>query len=147
MLGKPTVLRFLLLATLLILAIEYSLGIYVNAYLAPPYGDAVFSAHYALGVLLGALAVLVLAFSALTRSVPAIATSAVALVFIASAGQSGRLFAFQGQDPVYSVVMALGFLIAFASYFSEVLVVRRMSMMIVAQQAKTAGLVAQQQKT
>jgi hypothetical protein len=124
---KITVLRFLLLATLILLAIQYVLGIYVNAYVSPPYGSgALFGFHYAVGVILAGLAVVILVVSGLTRSAAAITTSAAALIFIVVAGQSGRLFSFNGQNPVYSVVMALGFLVAFASYFSEELVLRRM---------------------
>ena len=97
----------------------------MSAYLVAP-GVGIFTAHYAVGLLLVGLGLVILVVSALTRSIPAIATSAMALIFISLAGQAGRLFAFYGQDPLYSVVMALGFLLAFASYFSEMLVVRSM---------------------
>ncbi len=124
---KITALRFLLLGTLILLAIQYVLGTYVNAYVSPPYDNsALFNSHYLVGVLLVLLGVVVLVFSALSRSVPAITTSAAALIFIAIAGQSGRVFAYSGQNSLYSIVMALAFLGAFASYFSEELVLRRM---------------------
>ncbi len=120
------------------LALQYFLGIYVNAYLVAPYPrGGIFTAHYAVGLLLVGLGLVILVVSALTRSIPAIATSAMALIFVTLAGQAGRLFAFYGQDPVYSVVMALGFLLAFASYFSELLVVRSMISRTSAQPSKT----------
>ena len=121
-----TALRFLLLASLVLLVIQYILGTYVNAYASPPYAGALFDSHYLVGVLLVILAIIVLAFSALSRSVPAITTSALALIFILVAGQAGRMFAYSGQHSLYTVLMSLSFLAAFASYFSEELVLRRM---------------------
>lgn len=121
-----TALRFLLLAALILLVVQYALGTYVNSYSSPPYGGGIFDSHYLVGVLLLIVAIIVLVFSALTRSVPAVTTSALALIFIAAAGEAGRLFSYNGQNSLYSIIMSLAFLAAFATYFSEELVLRRM---------------------
>lgn len=121
---KATILLFLLLAVLILLAIQYVIGTYVNAYMAPPYGGAVFNAHYIDASLLVLFAIIILLFSVLIRNTYAIIASAVGVIFIAVAGQSGRIFASNGQDPVYSAYMALAFLIVFSSYLLEVNIVR-----------------------
>lgn len=122
-----TWLRVLIAATLFLLAAQYVLGTLVHLYSAPPFSssDVVFSLHYSLGILNVAFGLAVPTVSVLTRSVTVVLTSLVAFLAVAAAGQAGRTFAFSGGNDLYSLVMSIGFLVAFAAYFSDVLAVRR----------------------
>lgn len=122
-----TWLRVLIAAMLFLLAAQYVLGTLVHLYSAPPYSssDLVFSLHYSLGILNVAFALAVLTVSVLTRHATVVLTSFVAFLAVATAGQAGRTFAFSGSNDLYSLVMSIGFLVAFAAYFSDVLAVRR----------------------
>jgi hypothetical protein len=122
-----TWLRLLILFTLILLAVQYVLGMEVNLYSTPPYSssDLVFNLHYSLGIINVAFGLAVLAVSVLTRKATTVLTSFVGFVAVAAAGQAGRMFAFTGQGSIYSLAMSIGFIIAFSSYFSEVLSIRR----------------------
>src|SRR5215475_5222924 len=107
------------LAVLVLLVVEYGIGMYLNVYVAIPRGDhgrsvgsalangpAVFSVHAAAGLLLalGALGVFVEAVMA--RHPVAIASSALGLFALAFASATGASFASSG-DPADSMGMAV----------------------------------------
>src|SRR5262245_66106646 len=107
------------MAVLVLLVVEYGIGMYLNVYVAIPRGDhgrsvgsalangpAVFSVHAAAGLLLalGALGVFVEAVMA--RHPVAIASSALGLFALAFASAPGASFASSG-DPADSMGMAV----------------------------------------
>jgi hypothetical protein len=116
-------LRLLIPLVGLLLAAQYLTGLWTGAY-APSAGftDSSMSsfpalqAHYVLGLLLGLGALLLVVAAAFTRRIPYIALSLVALLSIGAAGIFGRLF-IEGSpnDPIYSVLMGVAFLVAFWS--------------------------------
>lgn len=112
-------LRVVVPVTGLLLVVQYLLGLWTNAY-APSSGFTDNTSypsldwHYNIGFTLGALGVIVLIVAALTRKLPFIGLAAVLLVGIAIAGISGMEFVHSSpNDPVATVVMGVGFLIAF----------------------------------
>ena len=118
--------RYLLIAALALLVVEYSLGILVNLYSAPPYNDIWLSSHYAFGVIILIFpGVVLLVMSARYRSLALFIATLVALASIIVAGQAGRIFAFQGQDSIFSLIMAIAFLTAFSSYFATLNSIRK----------------------
>lgn len=136
--GTLSWLQILLVVALLMLVAQYVLGMIVAIYLAPPYGtsDFLFNLHYSLGILDIAVGLAVLTVSVLTyRHVPLV-TSLAAFVAVLGAGQAGRMFAFSGLDPFYSLLMSLGFVAAFVLYFLALMSVRSF--------LSTAGLEAPQ---
>jgi len=122
-----TLLRVLLVSALVALGIQYFLGIEVNMYVEAPYSstDLLFSSHYSLGILVVAIGMGVLAVSILTRKPFAVLASLVAFVAMATAGQAGRVYTFSSHVESYSLIMAVAFLVAFASYFVEIILLSR----------------------
>ena len=109
--------RYLLMAILLLLIVQYILGMIVNIYALPPYGSNI-GAHYFMGYLLGLIGLITLIFVVFSRQVSAISFSAIGFISIVLAGESGRGFAFLSQhNGVYSLAMALFWLLSFSSYF------------------------------
>ncbi len=112
-------LRVLLPISGLLLVLQYGLGLWTNAY-APASGFtgstsfAAYSAHIAVGFLLGLFVLLVLVFALLTKEPRTIVLSAVLFVSVAIAGVAGHLFVSTTPNPpIESVVMGLAFLVAF----------------------------------
>ncbi len=122
-----TLLQTLILLTLVLLAFLYAFGMGVNIYLTAPYNSSntIFSLHYSLGILALAFGLAILAVSILTREILPVLESVIGFAALTAAGQAGRDFAFSSQDNFYSLVMSLGFIIAFSAYFSEALTLRR----------------------
>lgn len=117
--------RTLLITGLVILVVEYLLGILVNLYSTPPYNDVLLSSHYALGVIILIFpGVVLMVMSARYHSLPLTIATLVALASIIVAGQAGRTFAFQGQDSIFSFVMAVAFLTAFLAYIVAIFSIR-----------------------
>ena len=109
--------RYLLMAVLLLLIMQYILGMIVNIYALPPYGSNI-SAHMVMGYVVALIGLITLIFVIFSRQVGAISFSAIGFVSIVLAGQSGRGFAFfSQQNGVYSLAMALFWLLSFSSYF------------------------------
>jgi len=126
-LNTLTWLRILIAVTLALLVVQFVLGMEINIYLTPPYSSSngTFSLHYSLGILSLGFGLAILAVSVLTRHVTPVLTSVAGFLALAIAGEAGREFAFSGQSNFLSLVMSLGFIIAFSSYYSEALALRR----------------------
>jgi hypothetical protein len=122
-----TLLRILVDAMLVILAVQFVSGVLVSVYLNPPYSSSVlvFNLHYTLGLFVVAVGLSVIAISVLTREVSAVVASAVGFFSVVAAYLAGRDFAFSGQNPLNSVIMGIGFLVAYSAYYSEESTVRR----------------------
>ena len=113
------VLRILVPITGIALVTQYILGLWTNAY-APSGGFTSNSSfpsldwHYNIGFTLGALGLLTVVIAAVSRRVPSIVLAIVMFVGIALAGVAGMKFVSSSpNDPIFSVAMGLGFLIAF----------------------------------
>ena len=122
---------------MLLTVVEFLLGMWSNLYerLLPssitsafsnPYLsiDRALAAHVAVGVLLGLLALGLALWGALRHRPRVLFAGLGALVGILVAAGSGELFLSKG-DPIYSFLMALGFLIAFGSFSGALTVLRR----------------------
>jgi hypothetical protein len=114
------VLRYATLATLLLLVVQYLLGLWTSVYAPSSFTTNVSSDalgfHYLVGyaLFLGSLAVLVCA--ATTRAPRLVGPSVVLLVSIVLAGVFGRMFVSSTpNNPLYSFGMGLMFLIALGS--------------------------------
>src|SRR5262249_19110067 len=107
------------LAVLVLVVVQYGIGMYVNLYVTVPRADhghgmgsaiangpAVLSVHAVIGLLLGLGAVGVLVQAVIARHLGAIALSAVGLFALASASVTGASFTSSG-DPVDSMGMAV----------------------------------------
>jgi len=109
------------LAALVLVVLEFGIGMYVNLYVTVPRGDhgrsvgsaiangpAVLSVHAVVGLLLGLVALGVLAAAALARHAGAIAASAVGLFALAFASVAGTGFTSSGKaaDSMSMSVMA-----------------------------------------
>lgn len=110
--------RYFLMAVLLLLVLQYILGMVANIYALPPYGPSNIGAHYVFGYVVALVGLIVIIFVAFTRNVGAISFSVLGFISIVLAGESGRGFAFLSQhNGVYSLAMALFWLLSFSSYF------------------------------
>ncbi|MCL5681048.1 MAG: hypothetical protein M1515_03250 [Candidatus Thermoplasmatota archaeon] len=110
--------RYLLMAVLLLLILQYVLGMIANIYATPPYGPSNIGAHYVIGYVVALVGLITLIFVVFSRQVGAISFSAIGFISILLAGESGRGFAFLSQhNGVYSLAMALFWLLSFSSYF------------------------------
>ena len=106
------------MAVLLLLVLQYILGMVANIYTLPPYGPSNIGAHYVFGYVVALVGLIVIIFVAFTRNVGAISFSVLGFISIVLAGESGRGFAFLSQhNGVYSLAMALFWLLSFSSYF------------------------------
>ena len=107
------------LAVLVLLVVEYGIGMYVNLYVPIPRSDharsvgsalangpAMFSVHAVIGLLLGLGALGVFVEAVMARHPVAIASSALGLFALAFASATGASFASSG-DPADSMGMAV----------------------------------------
>lgn len=124
---------------LVALIFQFLVGMWLNlfanfAQLSPPYyggmagmmsfmfsgGMPILMVHMMAGYLILALSVIVLAVSVLSGRQDLVALAIAGLGSILLAGLSGLYFMYSGfGDDVYSYLMALGFIVAFAAYFAE----------------------------
>ncbi|MGC8562982.1 MAG: hypothetical protein ACP5UZ_06575 [Thermoplasmata archaeon] len=110
--------RYLLITVLLLLTIQYVLGMIANIYALPPYDASNIGVHYVNGYVVTLMGLLTLIFVAFSRRISAISMSTIGFVSIVLAGESGRGFAFLSQhNGLYSLLMALFWLLSFSSYF------------------------------
>ncbi len=110
--------RYLLMAILLLLVIQYILGMVVNIYALPPYTPSNLGVHYVFGYVVALVGLITLVFVAFSGKLGAISFSAIGFISIVIAGESGRGFAFLSQHAgIYSLSMALSWLLSFSSYF------------------------------
>lgn len=110
--------RYLLMTVLLLLVVQYVLGMIVNIYALPPYDASNIGAHYVIGYVVALVGLIALIFVTFSRNVGAISMSVVGFISIILAGESGRGFAFLSQhNGLYSLSMAVFWLISFIFYF------------------------------
>jgi hypothetical protein len=125
------------LAVLVLVVLEYGIGMYVNVYATVPRADhgrdlgsaiangpAVLSAHAVIGLLLGLGALGVLARAVMARHPGAIAASAVGLFAQAFAAVTGASFTSSG-DPVDSMGMSVLTGVGLLCYASNLYLLRR----------------------
>lgn len=130
--GQLTVLRRASLGALVMLIIEFALGIGVNLYVTLPAGDqgsgffpaigkaladgpVAVGVHAAVGLLLILAAISLLVRAVVSRHVPVIVLSAVGLLAVLAAASSGAKFVGTGQDGA-SLGMALATAVAMLCY-------------------------------
>jgi hypothetical protein len=107
------------LAALVLLVVQYGMGMYVNLYVTIPRGDhgsglgsaiangpAMLSGHAVLGLLLGVVAIGVLVQAVVARHLGAIVCSALGLLALAAAAAAGASFTSSG-DAADSMAMAV----------------------------------------
>ncbi|HYK92865.1 MAG TPA: hypothetical protein VEY07_02330 [Thermoplasmata archaeon] len=123
----------------LLTSIEFLLGVWASLYdtvlpkslrdvFATPYvsNDLALLAHVVLGLLLGLVALGLLLWAAL-RHRPRVMFSGVgALLGVLIGAGGGELFLTSG-DPIYSFLMAVGFLMALGSFYGAITALRRAS--------------------
>ena len=117
---------------LVLLAVQFVLGMFVSLYVTLPStgfgmygmmqlmfqpGMGALMAHMMTGMVLGAVAVLTFGASVLSRNGLLIAGTGGALAAVVAAGVSGMEFLFSGENNAFSYGMSLGFLLAFTLAF------------------------------
>ena len=118
--------RYLLMSVLLLLVLQYILGMIANIYALPPYEASNIGAHYVIGYVVALIGLITLIIVAFSRQVGAISFSAIGFISIVLAGESGRGFAFLSQhNGVYSLAMALFWLLSFSSYFISLFLISK----------------------
>ncbi len=126
---RRNVLRGTFLVTLIILVLQYVLGMLVNLYIqfpaSLPEGNAwgwsfthtfVTSSHIVIGTILIVVALVALVLSIRTRQAPEILAAVCGLIMIIYAWLSGASFLSNGQQSGASFQMALGFIGAIIAY-------------------------------
>ena len=110
--------RYSFIIGIALLSVQFVLGMMANIYATPPYGPSNIGVHYVMGYVLAAVGLIIIIMAALSRLRGPIVFAILGFISIAIAGESGREFAFiSNQDPIYSLLMALFWLIAFTAYF------------------------------
>jgi len=132
--------KILLAAEVVLLFIEFWLGVSINLFVSIPKltplnfssysGGSEVLAHITNGILVIALAALIVSYSIKLRSLLISALSVVALVFAVVASERGMEFALVGHNYTLSLEMAISFLIVYTLYFIEFYVVERRSMQV-----------------
>lgn len=113
--ATPT-LRYGSLTTLLLLVVQYVLGLWTNAYSVGDSFPGTLTGHIAVGYLLGVLSLLLLMVVVLDGRKSLVGPSALLLLSVALAGVTGRLFLMSNATNAGdSVAMGVAFLAAFAS--------------------------------
>ncbi len=120
--------------TLTFLLVQFLLGMWTNLFVSFPAPDGnpfeqifsnglyVLAAHLILGIALFGTGLAVLALAALARVRSVVMSGAAGLASIIIAGVSGLVFVLSGfQADPYSYLMSVGFISAFAVYFSLLL--------------------------
>ena len=120
-------LKILIAVEILLLFIQFWLGMYLNLFAEMPlnqdqnlssYSGLEVSLHIAVGVSVLVFAGLILSYGSRFRRLQITVLSAFGLVFATLAPLAGATFLFKDQDHVLSMAMAASFLIAFALYLS-----------------------------
>jgi hypothetical protein len=136
--GRGRVLTALVLANVLLLVVQYALGMYVNLFVqfpdSLPQGNGwswVFSnssvtvAHIALGTTIALLSIVLLGLSIAHRRALITASSALGLLMVLFAWWSGSDFLSRGQRDVSSYTMAIGFVGAIVFYIWQIILLFR----------------------
>jgi len=133
MVGKKmpmSLFSMLIMIQFLLLIIEFIIGMAVNLYISIPEpikgpffmsSDATpLLVHIVLGALVAILGVLIFFVALMRGSRRDIIFTAFAFIFVVTAAISGLLFLFDGQNPVFSLLMAVFFIFAFSAYLFPV---------------------------
>jgi len=123
------ILRGTLLANLIILGIQFVLGMMVNLYVQfpgslPQGNDSVWvmkhspltTTHIMVGTLILVLAILAIAFAIPARNKPALWLSVLGFILTLISWGSGAAFLSYGQQNIMSMYMALGFIVSTVVY-------------------------------
>ena len=127
--------KILLAAEIVLLFIQFWLGMSINLFVMIPMlspfsfssyagGFEVF-AHIAIGVSVLAIAGVILSYGFRLKSTYISALSVVALVFAFIAPATGYAFVLRGQDSTLSMAMAISFLITYTIYLAEFYIIQR----------------------
>ncbi len=121
-------LRIMLGLEVLLLFVQFWLGMYVNLYVnLPVFGAQDFSSyvggqdvlvHIAVGVSILVLAALILSYGSRLRKLQVNLLASFGLVFVILAPLTGATFLFRDQDNVLSMAMATNFLLAFTVFLT-----------------------------
>ena len=127
MAGAPrwvsTALRYLVAIVLVLLVLQYLLGIYTNVYGVGVNADGKYSEnssgpaldwHYNVGFLLGILGIVLIVLAALSRTGRLVGQAVGLFVWVLVAGVEGMMFV-RSNDPLQSLIMAFAFLLAFGT--------------------------------
>jgi len=127
--------RKLIAVAVILLFIDYLIGVEINLFVAIPQqtafsffgytGGVEVLAHIATGIMIIIVALAMLASSIKLNNAFLSTLSLLALAFIVGAAGDGALFLLLGQQNTYSMTMAIGFVSAFIVYFFEVIEVGR----------------------
>jgi hypothetical protein len=130
------VFKILLTAEVVLLFIQFWLGVSINLFvsipLLSPFNFSSYSggpevvAHVVNGILVIALAALILIYGVRLKSIFTSALSTAALVFVIVASERGMAFALVGHDSTYSLEMAISFLVAYTIYLAMFYLAERM---------------------
>ena len=109
-----------------LLLIEFIIGMAVNLYISIPEpikgsffmssGAMPLLAHIVLGALVAMLGVLIFFLALMQGNRRDIIFTAFAFIFVVAAAISGLVFLFDGQNPAFSLLMAVSFIFAFSAY-------------------------------
>jgi peptidoglycan/LPS O-acetylase OafA/YrhL len=123
------VFKILLAIEVLLLFVQFWLGMSINLYVSLPMytpqdfagymGGQEVLAHIVSAIVILVLAGLILSYGSRLESHRVIVFSSVGLSFAIIAALTGATFMFKGQDNSLSMAMAMSFLLAFAVYVSE----------------------------
>jgi hypothetical protein len=114
--GAANVCRVALTASLPGLVIQYLLGMYINLFLPRLHAQAPLIAHIALGSVLVATAAVATIAAVISRQRSYLVVATLGLIALALAGSGGIRFLAQGQHNSDSYLMAVGFILATATY-------------------------------
>ncbi len=121
----------LVMLEILILTIQFMLGMYVNLFVTIPQmsfgygmmtlmlaaGASLIMLHMFLGMVIGIVSVMILILSLMAGLSRIAYLSVISLVFIVIAGVNGLVFLFGGQNNVNSFAMAVSFLVVLLTQF------------------------------
>ncbi|MHB1707901.1 MAG: hypothetical protein ACYCT2_00285 [Thermoplasmataceae archaeon] len=123
--GMP-IFSMLIMIQFTLLLIEFIIGMAVNLYISIPdpikglffmsSGAMALLAHIGLGVFIAILGVLIFFMALMQGNRSNIMFTASAFIFVVAAAISGLVFIFDGQDPAFSLLMAVFFIFAFSAY-------------------------------
>jgi len=127
--------RIMLGLEVLLLFIQFWLGMYVNLFVDLPLvkaqdfssyaGGQDVIAHIAVGISILLLAGLILSYGSRLKKLQVTLLATFGVVFVISAPLTGATFLFRDQDNVLSMAMAINFLLAFTIYLAIFFLVDR----------------------
>ncbi|OWP57443.1 MAG: hypothetical protein B2I17_00585 [Thermoplasmatales archaeon B_DKE] len=124
--GMTSIFSMLVMLQFTLLLIEFIIGMVVNLYTTIPQpvrgsffmssGGVAVIAHIGMGALISFISVMLLFLALMQGNRTNVVFTASAFIFIVAAAFSGLAFLFAGQDPVFSLLMAVFFIFGFSMY-------------------------------